>query len=47
MTIANDDEIDYSIGLEFYDLELDDKDDIWIQKRLNSLAPSFPSSLFL
>ncbi|KAK1380515.1 C-terminal [Heracleum sosnowskyi] len=32
-TISSDDEIDYSIKPEFYDPELDDKDQLWVQKR--------------
>ncbi|XP_074338636.1 uncharacterized protein LOC141676816 isoform X2 [Apium graveolens] len=30
---SSDDEIDYSIKPEFYDPELDDKDQLWVQKR--------------
>ncbi|GMI88419.1 hypothetical protein like AT5G08320 [Hibiscus trionum] len=32
-TISDDDEIDYSIKPEFYDPNLDDKDEIWAQKK--------------
>ncbi|XP_052205963.1 uncharacterized protein LOC127810488 isoform X2 [Diospyros lotus] len=32
-TISDDDEIDYSIKPEFYDPDLDDKDEIWVQKQ--------------
>ncbi|KAK8698687.1 hypothetical protein V6N13_114796 [Hibiscus sabdariffa] len=32
-TISDDDEIDYSIKPEFYDPNLDDKDEIWVQKK--------------
>lgn len=32
-TISDDDEIDYSIKPEFYDPNLDDKDELWVQKR--------------
>ncbi|XVF44568.1 hypothetical protein PTKIN_Ptkin02bG0135400 [Pterospermum kingtungense] len=32
-TISDDDEIDYSIKPEFYDPELDDKDEVWVQNK--------------
>ncbi|CAL5427382.1 unnamed protein product [Camellia sinensis] len=32
-TISDDDEIDYSIKPEFYDPNLDDKDELWVQKQ--------------
>lgn len=32
-TVSSDDEIDYSIKPEFYDPELDDKDEVWVQKK--------------
>ncbi|KAL5543113.1 hypothetical protein UlMin_010823 [Ulmus minor] len=32
-TVSDDDEIDYSKKPEFYDTELDDKDESWVQKR--------------
>ncbi|GLT87130.1 hypothetical protein SLE2022_052290 [Rubroshorea leprosula] len=32
-TISDDDEIDYSIKPEFYDPELDDKDEEWVQNK--------------
>lgn len=31
--LADDDEIDYSIKPEFHDPDLDDKDELWIQKK--------------
>lgn len=35
-TISDDEEIDYSIKPEFYDPHLDDKDELWVQKRRKS-----------
>ncbi|XP_027154664.1 E2F-associated phosphoprotein [Coffea eugenioides] len=32
-TVSDDDEIDYSIKPEFYDPNLDDKDELWVQKK--------------
>ncbi|KAJ4710476.1 E2F-associated phosphoprotein-like [Melia azedarach] len=32
-TVSDDDEIDYSVKPEFYDSDLDNKDELWIQKR--------------
>ncbi|KAB1993968.1 hypothetical protein ES319_D13G067900v1 [Gossypium barbadense] len=32
-TISDDDEIDYSIKPEFYDPNLDDKDELWVQSK--------------
>ncbi|XP_060196113.1 uncharacterized protein LOC132625421 [Lycium barbarum] len=32
-TVSSDDEIDYSIKPEFYDEELDHKDELWVQKK--------------
>ncbi|CAK7337876.1 unnamed protein product [Dovyalis caffra] len=32
-TISDDDEIDYTVKPEFYDPELDDKDELWVQKK--------------
>ncbi|XVF01755.1 hypothetical protein REPUB_Repub04eG0116500 [Reevesia pubescens] len=32
-TISDDDEIDYSIKPEFYDPNLDDKDELWVQNK--------------
>ncbi|XP_016488202.1 uncharacterized protein LOC107808218 isoform X2 [Nicotiana tabacum] len=32
-TVSDDDEIDYSVKPEFYDSELDDKDELWVQKK--------------
>ncbi|CAI9096978.1 OLC1v1033257C1 [Oldenlandia corymbosa var. corymbosa] len=32
-TVSDDDEIDYSVEPEFYDPELDDKDELWVKKR--------------
>ncbi|EOX99085.1 C-terminal [Theobroma cacao] len=32
-TISDDDEIDYSIKPEFYDPDLDDKDELWVQNK--------------
>ncbi|XP_034698392.1 E2F-associated phosphoprotein-like isoform X4 [Vitis riparia] len=32
-TISDDDEIDYSIKPEFYDSDLDEKDELWVQKK--------------
>ncbi|KAG5531572.1 hypothetical protein RHGRI_026249 [Rhododendron griersonianum] len=32
-TISSDDEIDYSVKPEFYDPSLDDKDELWVQKK--------------
>ncbi|XP_050275489.1 uncharacterized protein LOC126717687 [Quercus robur] len=32
-TVSDDDEIDYSVKPEFYDPKLDDKDELWVQKR--------------
>ncbi|KAI3421670.1 uncharacterized protein J3R85_012028 [Psidium guajava] len=34
-TVSEDDEIDYSVKPEFYDPDLDDKDELWIEKRRN------------
>ncbi|KAK1256509.1 hypothetical protein QJS04_geneDACA019201 [Acorus gramineus] len=31
--ISDDDEIDYSIEPEFYDPEIDEKDEVWVHKR--------------
>lgn len=33
LSVSDDDEIDYSVKPEFYDPELDDKDELWVQKR--------------
>ncbi|ESQ40775.1 hypothetical protein EUTSA_v10014924mg [Eutrema salsugineum] len=32
-TVSDDDEIDYSIKPEFYDSDLDDKDELWMVKK--------------
>ncbi|KAA8541481.1 hypothetical protein F0562_025444 [Nyssa sinensis] len=32
-TISDDDEIDYSVKPEFYDSELDEKDELWVQNK--------------
>ncbi|GAB4839621.1 hypothetical protein Ancab_029144 [Ancistrocladus abbreviatus] len=32
-TVSDDDEIDYSIRPEFYDSELDDKDELWVSSK--------------
>ncbi|XP_042487910.1 E2F-associated phosphoprotein [Macadamia integrifolia] len=32
-TVSDDDEIDYSIKPEFYDSDLDEKDESWINKK--------------
>ncbi|KAJ8759300.1 hypothetical protein K2173_006820 [Erythroxylum novogranatense] len=32
-TVSDDDEIDYSVKPEFYDPELDDKDELWVHKQ--------------
>ncbi|KAI9110903.1 hypothetical protein K1719_018023 [Acacia pycnantha] len=32
-TVSDDDEIDYSIKPEFYDSDLDNKDELWVQKK--------------
>ncbi|XP_059656494.1 uncharacterized protein LOC132303296 [Cornus florida] len=32
-TISDDDEIDYSVKPEFYDPDLDEKDELWVQKK--------------
>uniref|UniRef100_A0A5B7CAC2 Putative C-terminal n=1 Tax=Davidia involucrata TaxID=16924 RepID=A0A5B7CAC2_DAVIN len=32
-TISDDDEIDYSVKPEFYDPDLDEKDELWIQNK--------------
>ncbi|EOA19494.1 hypothetical protein CARUB_v10002197mg [Capsella rubella] len=32
-TVSDDDEIDYSIKPEFYDSDLDDKDELWMAKK--------------
>ncbi|GMH10897.1 hypothetical protein Nepgr_012738 [Nepenthes gracilis] len=32
-TVSADDEIDYSIRPEFYDSELDDKDELWVSSK--------------
>ncbi|KAM7467291.1 hypothetical protein LguiB_014853 [Lonicera macranthoides] len=32
-TISDDDEIDYSVKPEFYDPDLDEKDQLWVQKK--------------
>ncbi|XP_049372213.1 uncharacterized protein LOC125837109 [Solanum verrucosum] len=32
-TVSDDDEIDYSVKPKFYDPELDDKDEVWVQKK--------------
>ncbi|KAK9274473.1 hypothetical protein L1049_021721 [Liquidambar formosana] len=32
-TVSDDDEIDYSIRPEFYDSDLDDKDELWVHKK--------------
>nr|XP_033508731.1 uncharacterized protein LOC104121241 isoform X2 [Nicotiana tomentosiformis] len=31
--VSDDDEIDYSVKPEFYDPELNDKDELWVQKK--------------
>ena len=33
IAVSDDDEIDYSVKPEFYDPKLDDKDELWVQKR--------------
>jgi len=33
LPVSDDDEIDYSVKPEFYDPELDDKDELWVQKK--------------
>ncbi|XP_043695543.1 E2F-associated phosphoprotein [Telopea speciosissima] len=32
-TVSDDDEIDYSIKPEFYDSDLDEKDELWVNKK--------------
>ncbi|KAK9906200.1 hypothetical protein M0R45_002744 [Rubus argutus] len=32
-TVSDDEEIDYSIKPEFYDSDLDGKDELWVQKK--------------
>lgn len=32
-SVSDDDEIDYSIKPEFYDPDLDDKDEVWVRKK--------------
>ncbi|KAI6675006.1 hypothetical protein NL676_002912 [Syzygium grande] len=36
--VSEDDEIDYSVKPEFYDPDLDDKDELWIKKKRNGRA---------
>lgn len=31
--VSSDDEIDYSVEAEFYDPNVDDKDELWVQRR--------------
>lgn len=33
ISVSDDDVIDYSVKPEFYDPNLDDKDELWVQKR--------------
>lgn len=33
MLVSSDDEIDYSIKPEFYDSNIDDKDELWVHKQ--------------
>lgn len=33
ISVSDDEEIDYSIKPEFYDSDLDDKDELWVQKK--------------
>lgn len=33
ISVSDDDEIDYSVKPEFYDPDLDDKDEAWVHKR--------------
>ena len=33
LSVSDDDEIDYPVKPEFYDPELDDKDEVWVQKK--------------
>lgn len=33
--VSDDDEIDYTVKPEFYDPDLDDKDELWVNKRRN------------
>ncbi|PIA59502.1 hypothetical protein AQUCO_00400410v1 [Aquilegia coerulea] len=37
-TISDDDEIDYSVKPEFYDSELDAKDELWVHKKRNGVV---------
>ncbi|XP_004299801.1 PREDICTED: E2F-associated phosphoprotein [Fragaria vesca subsp. vesca] len=37
-TVSDDEEIDYSIKPEFYDSDLDVKDELWVQKKRKSRA---------
>ncbi|KMZ75246.1 E2F-associated phosphoprotein [Zostera marina] len=32
-TVSSDDEIDYSVKPDFYDSNLDDRDEVWVHKR--------------
>lgn len=36
VTVSDDDEVDYSIKPEFYDSDLDDKDELWMVKKRDS-----------
>ncbi|KAL0420402.1 UNVERIFIED_CONTAM: E2F-associated phosphoprotein [Sesamum latifolium] len=36
--VSDDDEVDYSTQPEFYDQELDDKDELWVQKQRGGRA---------
>lgn len=38
VTVSDDDEIDYSIKAEFYDSDLDDKDELWMAKKRDGRA---------
>lgn len=33
VTVSDDEEIDYSVKPEFYDSDLDDKDELWMVKK--------------
>lgn len=38
ISVSDDEEIDYSIKPEFYDSDLDVKDESWVQKKRNGRA---------
>lgn len=33
ISVSDDDEIDYSVKPEFYDSDIDDKDELWVQTK--------------